>query len=490
MIRTEISRKFRVGDVAATAARFGFSLVEHYRDEEELFGLLLLRREEQAPAFDDEKHRLASLLRRQRARTMELVESLPTRALTTQHSPLMSPIAWDLGHMANFEQRWLVTAREAGLHEVLNGTPSEEDQLYDPGRTPRSRRACLKLPSYDNVLSRMLEVRKRVLEDLEDADLCPSDPLWQSGFAYRMVAQHEAQHQETILQAIQLLRDPRFELAAESHATVPERPQHVPVGETVLIPGGPFLMGTNDRVHAYDNERPQHWVELKSFYMDAAPVTNGAFMEFIEDGGYQRRELYCDDGWRWLQESGVQAPQQWAREGRDWLVVNFGRRMHLDLLRPVTHVSWYEASAFAKWANKRLPTEAEWEKAAAWNPAKKLAQRYPWGDTSPTSELANLGQTLLEPMAVGAYPRGRSYYGLHQMLGDVWEWTSSSFEPYLGFEAFPYPEYSAEFFGHRYRVLRGGSWATASIVARNTVRNWDFPERRQIFSGFRCARDC
>jgi iron(II)-dependent oxidoreductase len=152
-------------------------------------------------------------------------------------------------------------------------------------------------------------------------------------------------------------------------------------------------------------------------------------------------------------------------------------------------VCWFEANAYARWAGKRLPTEPEWEKAAAWDLESLVARRYPWGDAPPTQEHANLDQRTFAPAAVGAYPRGRSYFGCHQMLGCVWEWTASDFEPYPGFEAFPYPEYSAIHFGRGYKVLRGGSWATQPLVARNTFRNWDLPERRQIFAGFRCASD-
>jgi len=162
--------------------------------------------------------------------------------------------------------------------------------------------------------------------------------------------------------------------------------------------------------------------------------------------------------------------------------------MEVDPGRPVIHVSWYEASAFARWAGKRLPTEPEWEKAAAWDAAQRRARVWPWGNEPPDHTRANLDQHHLQTAPIGAYPRGRSFYGVQQLMGDVWEWTDSWFQPYPGFEAHPYREYSEIFFGERYRVLRGGSWATDCIVARNTFRNWDFPDRRQIFAGFRCAR--
>jgi len=168
--------------------------------------------------------------------------------------------------------------------------------------------------------------------------------------------------------------------------------------------------------------------------------------------------------------------------------VRFGWREDLPLDEPVQHVSWHEADAYARWAGKRLPTEAEWEKAASWAP-DGTKRPFPWGDDEPTPERANLGQRHFRPAPTGAYPLGASAYGAHHLLGDVWEWTASDFEPYPGFVSFPYREYSEVFFGPGYKVLRGGSWATHPLAVRSTFRNWDFPIRRQIFSGFRCARD-
>ena len=226
------------------------------------------------------------------------------------------------------------------------------------------------------------------------------------------------------------------------------------------------------------------------YYVDAAPVTNARYLAFVEDGGYRRPELWTSDGWRWVRGAGVEHPQGWERAADgSWSEHAFGRHVPLALERPVVHVNWFEAAAFARWAGRRLPTESEWEKAAAWDLESGVARRYPWGDTPPTTDHANLDQRTCGPAAVGAYPLGRSFFGVHQMLGDVWEWTASEFAPYPGFAPFPYPEYSAAHFGRGYKVLRGGSWATQPTAIRTTFRNWDLPERRQIFAGLRCARD-
>jgi iron(II)-dependent oxidoreductase len=161
----------------------------------------------------------------------------------------------------------------------------------------------------------------------------------------------------------------------------------------------------------------------------------------------------------------------------------------VDPARPVCHVCYHEAEAYATWAGKRLPTEYEWEAAASWDPATGSARAFPWGDEPVTPQLANIDQLSFDVAPVGAYPHNVSALGCYGMIGDVWEWTSSDFHGYPGFEAFPYPEYSQVFFGPEYKVLRGGSWATRPGAIRNTFRNWDYPIRRQIFSGFRCARD-
>ena len=204
----------------------------------------------------------------------------------------------------------------------------------------------------------------------------------------------------------------------------------------------------------------------------------------MEAGGYRRRELWSAAGWAWLREKAIARPLYWTDDGRER---RFERTEEIDESLPVMHVSWFEADAYARFADKRLPTEPEWEKAAAWGPGATAPRRYPWGDEEPSPERANLDQTAFGPVPAGALAAGASAYGVLGLVGDAWEWTSSHFRAYDGFRAFPYREYSEVFFGTDYRVLRGGSWASRPRVVRNTFRNWDYPERRQIFAGFRCA---
>ena len=482
MIMTEISRKFRADEMAATAARYALDTVQTFTDPNKAFALLLMRKRGRSALAEGRQRSAWTHLATARARTLELIEPLDDADLVRQVTPILSPVVWDLGHIANFEEQWSIRALDPTA-------PADfvRDRIYDPIANPRPTRKHLALGDRAACVAYLDEVRQRARHRLAQLDLDASDPLLADGYIYKMIAQHEAQHSETILQAVQLMAGIAYEPGRRREppaAVVPVDP------ESVVIPAGPFVMGTDDRGFAYDNERPAHTVDLPRFRIDCAPVTNAQYLAFILDGGYRRRALWTDAGWLWLQEARVSHPGQWMRNGGGtWRELAFGRTAPLVPDRPVVHVSWHEASAYARWARKRLPTEAEWEKAAAWDLEKRVARRYPWGDRPPTDDHANLDQQTFAPAAVGAYPRGRSFFGCHQMIGDVWEWTASNFEPYPGFEAFPYREYSATHFGHGHKVLRGGAWATRAIAIRNTFRNWDLPERRQIFAGFRCAAD-
>ncbi|MFD1213849.1 SUMF1/EgtB/PvdO family nonheme iron enzyme, partial [Arthrobacter sp. GCM10027362] len=257
----------------------------------------------------------------------------------------------------------------------------------------------------------------------------------------------------------------------------------------VLVPAGPFTMGTSVEPWALDNERPAHLVDLPAYWLDTLPVTNAGYQRFMDDGGYRDRRWWTAEGWAHRSAAGLQAPQFWRREGGSWLRRRFGVTEPVPADEPVQHVCWYEADAYARWAGRRLPTEAEWEKAARYDPASGRSRRYPWGDQDPGPRHANLGGAALRPAPAGSYPDGASPLGVRQLIGDVWEWVASDFRPYPGFRAFPYREYSEVFFGTGYKVLRGGSWAADAAACRATFRNWDYPVRRQIFSGFRTARD-
>jgi iron(II)-dependent oxidoreductase len=485
-VLVEISRKFRIEAMARVAAAHGFELDETFTDPLRHFALLLLRRRVPAGSqAETRREKIREELARQRAATLEILAPLSREQLTRQHCALLSPVVWDLGHIASYEREWAAKA----ARQMPHAEETRVAQMYDPILHPRSVRGSLPLVDPEVCLARLAEAREPTSELLATADLAGGDPLLRDGYVFSLIAQHEAQHSETILQSIQLMPALSYEPSRrrEAGAAASEKIRSVP---DLFVPGGAFVMGTDDRAVAYDNERPAHVVELPSYWIDATPVTNGVFLRFMEDGGYRRRDLWTADGWRWLAESKAAHPSHWQRaKDGSWNEHSFGRIEPLRLERPVIHVCWYEADACARWLGKRLPTEAEWEKAAAWDLERAVARLYPWGDSAPDEERANLDQRTFAPAEVGSFPRGRSYFGCHQMIGDVWEWTSSDFLPYPGFRVFPYAEYSQAHFGTRCKVLRGGAWSTPRIAIRNTFRNWDLPQRRQIFAGLRCARD-
>ena len=422
---------------------------------------------------------IAAELTRARARTTGLTDAVDEVDLVGQHSPLMSPLVWDYAHIANQEEIWLV--RDVGRRAAVR---DDIDTMYDAFQNSRAARTSLPLLDPAQARGYVRQVRDEVLDVVSSAPL-NADPLTRSGFAFGMVVQHEQQHDETMLATHQLRVS-----GAPLHAPVPDAPRTAELPAEVVVPAGPFTMGTSTEAWALDNERPAHEVAVAAFALDTTPVSNGWYLEFMDAGGYDDPRWWSDAGWTHRRQADLTAPLFWHRaDDGSWRRRSFGTDLAIDAAEPVVHVSYYEAEAFARWAGRRLPTEAEWEKAARWDAATGRSRRYPWGDGDPTAEHANLGQRYLRPAPVGSYPAGASALGIHQLIGDVWEWTSSTLAPYPGFQVFPYDEYSKVFFGSDYQVLRGGSFGTDRAACRGTFRNWDYPIRRQIFSGFRTARD-
>jgi iron(II)-dependent oxidoreductase len=232
-----------------------------------------------------------------------------------------------------------------------------------------------------------------------------------------------------------------------------------------------------------------HPVRLAPYAIARAPVSQEQYAAFVDDGGYERRELWGDDGWTWRGAAEASALVYWRPHTAGWQRRDFDRWVALEPDRPVSHVCWYEAQAFCRWAGRRLPTEAEWEAAAIGEPdgAGGLAwrkRRFPWGDDPPGPQRANLDWAQAGTVDVGAFSNADSAFGCRQLIGNVWEWTSSTFEPYPGFEQDAYRDNSWPAFGHT-KVLRGGSWATRSRFVRATMRNYFGPDRRDVFAGFR-----
>ena len=417
---------------------------------------------------------LATELTRARERTLALVD-FDDAELHRQYDPLMSPLVWDLAHIGQQEEFWLLRDGDPNAPGIL--TP-EIDSLYDAFVHSRASRVDLPLLPPADARTYCRTVRDRALEVLDRTD--GDDAL----FRFGLVASHENQHDETMLQALNLRAGPP--LLSVGAALPPGRPGMA--GTSVLIPGGPFTLGVNasEEPYSLDNERPGHVVQVESFRIGRVPVTNAQWREFLDDGGYRTPRWWSERGWAHREQAGLVAPAFWNTDGSR---TRFGHRESIPADEPVQHVTYFEAEAFAAWSGARLPTEAEWEKACAWDPVVGARRRFPWGDAQPGPELANLGGDALRPAPVGAYPAGASAYGVEQMLGDVWEWTSSPLRPWPGFTPMIYDRYSVPFFDGDYRVLRGGSWAVAAGILRPSFRNWDHPVRRQIFSGVRLAWD-
>lgn len=444
------------------------------------------------------KARAARALAGSRRWTRRLLDPLGDDALHTQPDRIMSPLVWDLGHIGNFEELWLLRALgEHGHHQP------DLDRVYNPFDNPRWTRADLPLLRRAEAHEYVAGIRAHALALLGRTELDPDEPLLADGYVWQMVGQHEAQHQETMLQCLGLRQDllpgGGYAPAARTRRRAP--PRAVDDEERVTVPAGPFTMGAPDpgplagaarlaAVDAYDNERPAHTVQVAAFALDRFAVTSRRFAAFLAAGGYDQERWWSPRGWAWRQETGHAAPQGWTPDARGgWLVRRFGTLVPLDPRELVEHVCWFEADAFARWAGGRLPTEAEWEKAAAHDPRTGRSRPWPWGASAPTTGRANVDRALWGPSLAGSYPTGASAYGVEHLLGDGYEWTSSDFAPYPGYATFPYPEYSEVFFGGDHKVLRGASWATRPAVARTTYRNWDHPYRRQVFAGVRVAYD-
>ncbi|HMH86588.1 MAG TPA: SUMF1/EgtB/PvdO family nonheme iron enzyme, partial [Gemmatimonadaceae bacterium] len=310
------------------------------------------------------KQEIADLLIEARARTILLVAGLSDEDLHQQHDPLMSPIIWDVGHIAHFEELWLTQNLDGPIEFT------EMPGLYNPFEHPRATRASLALPTLTEMMERLREIRGRVLDRLDSVEFDEENPLLRDGYVYNMVLQHEYQHNETILQTLQLKKGDPYRAPRKVSFT----PRTIAWPELVSFGGGRVSIGTQDRSAAYDNERPEHVIDVPPFLIDRFPVANWQYMEFMKDDGYKRKEFWSSGGQRWLAETGAVSPKYWTRLGDGWITRSMDNTHPVEATHPVCHVCYYEAEAFANWAGKRLPTEFEWEVAASWNPSTKRAQ--------------------------------------------------------------------------------------------------------------------
>lgn len=411
--------------------------------------------------------------------TLELVKTLEMDDFVVQTAPFMSPPKWHIGHVS-----WLF---EIAMSKSINDYKfySEEfskylNSYYQQFGKPhdKDKRGLISRPTVEQILEYYHIITKRVLDFLNGPINSEQATLFTMG------VHHECQHQELLVYDLQHMLAGKYRPIKKNQA--PRSSMSAP--NTVSVKGGLYTMGYSGQEFCYDIEMPEHKVYLNDYKIFAFPVTNGEFVKFIEDGGYQRFEFWLSDGWEAVKKNEWIAPMYWQKDGEQWMINDFYGKREINPNEPVCHVSYYEADAFCKWAGKRLPTEAEWEKAACWDEEKQQKMIFPWGNSLPTESQANLLESYIwKSSEIGSFPQGKSPSGCYQMIGDVWEWTSSEFVGYPGFKS-GFSEYNDKWFTNQ-KVLRGGSFATPRISIRGSYRNFFRLDERWMFSGFRCVEN-
>jgi len=415
-----------------------------------------------------------------RSRTLELVKTLEKDDFIVQTAYFMSPPKWHLGHVS-----WLYEVILSKLNtdyefyskefsEYLNSYYHQFGEPHDKGK-----RGIMSRPTVEQVFEYFQTVNQLVTEFLgKDPNSNKVNQLFTMGM------HHECQHQELLVYDLQHLLAEEYRPVKKNSPPIPSKIEP----ESVSIGGGVYTMGYQGDGFCYDIELPEHKVFLNDYRIDAFPVTNGQYLSFIEDGGYDDYKYWLSDGWDAVKKNKWKAPMYWEKENERWRVRDFLGTRKINPNQPVCHVSFYEADAYCRWAGKRLPSEAEWEKAACWNEEKMRKTIFPWGNDAPVEKNANLLESYLwNTSEIGSYPESKSSYGCYQMIGDVWEWTSSEYSGYPGFKS-GFSEYNDKWFTNQ-KVLRGGSFGTPQMSIRGSYRNFFRLDERWLFSGFRCAQD-
>ena len=451
---------------------------------------------------------ISELFQSVRARTMQIVAPLEIEDYVIQTAEFMSPPRWHIGHTSWFFET-VLRAHQPGYKVYSEDYLFYFNSYYEGfgARIERPKRGTKSRPTVKDTVAYRNHVDEQMLRFLDSLNGVSNSESVLS--LVRLGLEHEMQHQELLVYDIKHLLCDQFDAPIK-----PAPASSVKVEGMAEIEGGLFWLGYKDghgrgssptvregvdesgdkaphsKNFAFDNEKPAHQVFLQDFAIDRAPVSNGDFLQFINDGGYQNFRWWFSEGWEAVNREQWQAPLYWELHDGQWMIRDFSG-LHPAASKanePVCHVSFYEASAYAKWAGKRLPTEAEWEKAACLGSDQTARRLFPWGDESPDTAKANLFENgLWSPAPIGAFPDGQNVYGCHQMIGDVWEWTTSDYVPYPGFKS-EFDEYNDKWFVNQ-KVLRGGSFATPQIHIRSTYRNFFHAHERWMTSGFRCAKD-
>ena len=423
--------------------------------------------------------------------TSIIFEPISIEDAVMQSDPFGSTPNWHIAHVTWFFQKILEKYKQNIDAESIN--TDYLNSYYQRYRKilPKSDRGKFPRPKVSETLKYRSLIEDMFLKFLDNIER--NNSLTRNlAYDIELSNQHEMQHQELLIYDLQHYFQ-RFDDAEDNYLPkINKRPNSIDNPDIeqgmVKIPGGLYELGFSGSGFCYDNEVPEHKTYLNAYEIDTYPVTNKQFMSFMDAGGYENYKFWLSDGWDIVNEKKWDAPLYWQKMEGYWYKKDFAGLNKISSHEPVTNVSYYEADAYSKWAGKRLPTEAEWEKAASWNEELKKKTMYPWGDKLPSEHNSNLLESWnWAPSQIGSYPQGKSYYGCQQMLGDVWEWTSSEYVLYPGFRS-KFSEYTDKWAINQ-KVLRGGSFATPRSQIRNSYRNYFKPNERIPFSGFRCIRD-
>ena len=425
-------------------------------------------------------NKLLQQFKETRNRTLELVKNLEKDDFVVQTAPYMSPPKWHIGHVSwiyeaiisKIDKNYKFHSKE--LSEYLNSYYQQFGLPHDKGL-----RGIISRPTTNEIFQYFNTINQKVEKFIETHELNEQEKkLIITGF------HHECQHQELLVYDLQHLLAEQYLPVRKNKKSIQENKQK----EFVKIKGGIFEMGYNGKEFSYDIELPEHKTYLEDYEIGIFPITNREYLEFMNDGGYETYKYWLSDGWEKVKSNNWKSPMYWEKIDEEWYVRDFLGIRKINPNEPVCHVSYYEADAYCKWAGKRLPTEAEWEKAACWNETKQEKTIFPWGNNSPTEKNCNLLESYHWGCTeIGTYPSGKSPSGCEQMIGDVWEWTSSEFVGYPGFKS-GFDEYNDKWFTNQ-KVLRGGSFGTPKMSIRGSYRNFFRLDERWLFSGFRCVEN-
>ena len=417
-----------------------------------------------------------------RKRTLELVDGLDQQQIIGPQLDIVNPLLWEIGHVAYFYELWTLRHLD-GANSFLNNA----DELYDSINIAHNDRWNLPLLSLVETKAYMQQVLDAVIARLQNDTVNAQDI-----YLTRYAVYHEDMHTEAFTYTRRTLNYP---VPVFANNVLQDNAYNAgALDGDVEIAGGDFMPGAPDdhsgkTDFCFDNEKWQHPVNIKPFSIARAATTYQQYAEFVNDGGYNNQQFWDDEGWDWLQNNNIKTANGWKKDGDgNWLIKHFDQWQAMRPHAAVVHINWYEASAWCRWAGRRLPTEAEWELAASGSPSNNNEKRmFPWGNEKPTEKHVNMNSRAMRTIDVGALPDGDSAFGCRQMLGNVWEWTADTFNPYPGFVADMYQDYSQPLFGQT-KVLRGGAWPTRSRMIRNTWRNYYGADRNDVFAGFRtCA---